>query len=68
MPGGTVAFLLQFSLHNEEGKQLYNHMEMLCHSGATQVAGMEVNKERVGRSTLANQIATLLAKLGTRSG
>ena len=54
---GTVAFLLQFSLQNEDGLQLYVDMSQLCHCGATMVSGIEAKKERSTRSPLANQIS-----------
>ena len=60
MPVGTVAFLLQFSLVNEAGLQMYAEMGRLCHCGSTMVAGIELRKERSSRSQLANQIGRLL--------
>ncbi|CAE7280696.1 unnamed protein product, partial [Symbiodinium sp. CCMP2456] len=60
MQEGTVAFLLQFSLHNESGLQLCADMTQLCHCGSTMVCGIEIKKERSSRSQLANQISRLL--------
>ncbi|CAE7216578.1 unnamed protein product, partial [Symbiodinium necroappetens] len=59
MQEGTVAFLLQFSLQNDAGLQLYADMAQLCHCGSM-VCGIEVKKERSTRSQLANQISRLL--------
>ncbi|OLP80374.1 hypothetical protein AK812_SmicGene39212 [Symbiodinium microadriaticum] len=46
MQEGTVAFLLQFSLQNDDGLQLYADMSQLCHWGSTMVCGIEIKKER----------------------
>ncbi|OLP87780.1 hypothetical protein AK812_SmicGene30970 [Symbiodinium microadriaticum] len=48
MPVGTVAFLLQFSLQNGDGAQLYADMSQLCHCASMMLAGIEVCK--VGRT------------------
>ena len=61
MQGSTVAFLLQFSLQNDAGMQMYADMAQLCHCGSTFVAGLEVRRERSSRSQLANQISKLLS-------
>ena len=63
MQEGTVAFLLQFSLHTDSGLQLYADMCQLCHCGSTMVCGIEVKKERSTRSQLANAISRLLGNL-----
>ncbi|CAE7253479.1 unnamed protein product, partial [Symbiodinium necroappetens] len=63
MQEGTVAFLLQFSLQNDNGLQLYADMNQLCHCGSTMVCGIEVKRERSSRSQLANQISRLLNSL-----
>ena len=57
MPVGALAFLLQFNLWSEDGMKLYKSVSQLCGSGSTMVAGIEVRKERVGRSALANQLS-----------
>ena len=57
MPVGTLAFMLQFSLQQATGAKLYNDFEKLYHCGATMVAGIELRKERLGRSALANQLS-----------
>ena len=57
MPEGTVCFLLQFNLMDEAGRQMYAAMERLCSSGSTQLAGMEIRKERMNRSAAAQQLA-----------
>ncbi|CAE7335092.1 unnamed protein product [Symbiodinium sp. KB8] len=56
MQEGTVAFLLQFSLQNDDGLQLYADTSQLCHCGSTMVCGIEIKKESSTRSQLANQI------------
>ncbi|CAE7369964.1 unnamed protein product, partial [Symbiodinium necroappetens] len=63
MQEGTVAFLLQFSLQNDNGLQLFADMNQLCHCGSTMVCGIEVKRERSSRSQLANQISRLLNSL-----
>ena len=57
MPVGTLAFMLQFGLQHESGAQLYHDFAKLCHCGATMVAGIEMRKERIGRSALANLLS-----------
>ena len=63
MQEGTVAFLLQFSLQNDDGLQLYADTSQLCHCGSTMVCGIEIKKESSTRSQLANQISRLLNSL-----
>ena len=60
MQEGTVAFLLQFSLQNEVGLQMYADMARLCHCGSTFVSGIEIRRERSSRSQLANLISKML--------
>ena len=57
MPEGTVCFLLQYNLMIEDGRVMYRAIEKLCSSGSTQLMGMEVRKERLGRSALAQQLS-----------
>ncbi|CAE7527465.1 unnamed protein product [Symbiodinium sp. CCMP2456] len=57
MAEGTVCFLLQFNLMETDGRFLYDYIAELCSTGATQLMGLEIRKERLGRSALAQQLS-----------
>ena len=57
MAEGTVCFLLQLNLLEPDGRTLYDNVAELCSTGATQLLGLEIRKERVSRSTLAQQLS-----------
>ena len=57
MAEGTVCFLLQLNLLEPDGRTLYDNVAELCSTGATQLLGLEIRKERLSRSTLAQQLS-----------
>ena len=56
MGGKNLTFTLQMSLFGDESGSIKEHLELLSGLAATQLIGLNLRRERPGRSNLANLI------------